>query len=487
MSSFETGVQLFKKLLMKQKNMDAYFANEEDALHHAFPAKATVHSGPFGIPMLWSTARNYLEKKSHEPRRKEALAYVHIPFCESRCLFCMFYQNPWTAEESERYCRNLIREFALWSGRPAQNSAPIKALYFGGGTPTALPPQQLKELLIAAKKYLPLSDDCEITVEGRVHNMTDEMLEASLEGGVNRFSFGVQSFDAKIRKEMQRIDTPERVIRRLEEIAANRQAAVVIDLLFGFPGQKGTVWESDLKIASELPIDGVDCYQLNVFEKSPLNKRIQAGLLEPAATLAEAADMFARSVEVFSAHGEWRRLTNTHWARTARERNIYNSLAKGSLDCLPFGCGAGGKLSGHSWMQERKLSKWNEMVEKDQKPVFVMMKPQENWYLLRTLASSVESGPFSLKAIGEAFGVEIEKPLKPVTDQWIKAGLLEKKDDLFIPTVAGQFWYITMAQLLTEALTGVLSKGAVRTEDLIEQSVYSPNQGQAWLDGVPRK
>lgn len=80
MSSFETGVQLFKKLLMKQKNMDAYFANEEDALHRAFPAKATVHSGPFGIPMLWSTARNYLEKKSHEPRRNEALAYVHIPF-----------------------------------------------------------------------------------------------------------------------------------------------------------------------------------------------------------------------------------------------------------------------------------------------------------------------------------------------------------------------------------------------------------------------
>lgn len=487
MSSFETGVQLFKKLLMKQKNMDAYFANENDTLHSAFPAKATVHSGPFGIPMLWSTARNYLEKKSHEPRRNEALAYVHIPFCESRCLFCMFYQNPWTEDESERYCRNLIREFALWSGRPAQDSAPIKALYFGGGTPTALPPKQLKELLLAAKKYLPLSDDCEITVEGRVHNMTDAMLEASLEGGVNRFSFGVQSFDAKIRKEMQRIDTPERVIRRLEELAANPQAAVVIDLLFGFPGQKGQVWENDLKIASELPIDGVDCYQLNVFEKSPLNKRIQARLLEPAATLAEAADMFARSVEVFSSHSDWRRLTNTHWARSQRERNIYNSLAKGSMDCLPFGCGAGGKLSGHSWMQERKLSKWNEMIEKDQKPVFVMMKPQENWYLLRTLASNVESGPFSLKAIGEAFGAEIEKPLKPVTDQWIRAGLLEKKDDLFIPTVAGQFWYVTMAQLLTEALTGVLSKGSVRTEDLIEQSVYSPNQGQAWLDGVPRK
>ena len=81
----------------------------------------------------------------------------------------------------------------------------------------------------------------------------------------------MQTFNADIRKEMQRLDSPEYIIRRLEEISAIDNLAVVIDLLFGFPGQKGKVWTDDLKIVSELPIDGVDCYQLNVFEKSPLN------------------------------------------------------------------------------------------------------------------------------------------------------------------------------------------------------------------------
>ena len=168
----------------------------------------------------------------------------------------------------------------------------------------------------------PLTDDCEITFEGRLHGLTDEKLSACVEGGVNRLSIGVQTFNADIRKEMQRLDSPEYIIRRLEEISAIDNLAVVIDLLFGFPGQKGKVWTDDLKIVSELPIDGVDCYQLNVFEKSPLNTRIKSGLCDPAATLAEAADMYAESVEYFSAHPNWHRLTNTHWARTPLERNL---------------------------------------------------------------------------------------------------------------------------------------------------------------------
>ena len=322
MPSFETGVRLLKNILIKKRNYSAFFADETDALHKAFPAKATVHAGPFGIPMLWNSARNFLEKKSFEPRQTEGIAYVHIPFCGSRCLFCMFYQNPYSSEAADAYANTLIKEFELWNQRAAQNSAPIKALHFGGGTPTALEPHNIKKILEAARKNLPLTDDCEITFEGRLHGLTDEKLSACVEGGVNRLSIGVQTFNADIRKEMQRLDSPEYIIRRLEEISAIDNLAVVIDLLFGFPGQKGKVWTDDLKIVSELPIDGVDCYQLNVFEKSPLNTRIKSGLCDPAATLAEAADMYAESVEHFSANPNWHRLTNTHWARTPLERNL---------------------------------------------------------------------------------------------------------------------------------------------------------------------
>lgn len=487
MPSFETGVRMLKNMLIRKKSYSAYFANENDPLHKAFPAKATVHSGPFGIPMLWSAARNFLDKKSLEPRTSEGIAYVHIPFCESRCLFCMFYQNPYSKEASHAYTKTLIKEFELWNRRAAQQSAPIKALYFGGGTPTALEAEDIKAILEAARNNLPLSEDCEITMEGRLHGFNDDKLAACLSGGINRFSFGVQTFNAQIRKEMQRLDTPDYIIKRLEEICREENLAVVIDLLFGFPGQYGKIWSEDLDIAAELPLDGIDCYQLNVFEKSPLNTRIQSGHSLPAATLAEAADMFAESVEKFSSHPGWTRLTNTHWAKTPLERNIYNRWAKGSADCLPFGCGAGGKLFGYSWMQERKLEKWSEMVEKGQKPVFVMMKPQEHWHLMRTLSSSVESGPFNLREIGDNFGVDIVKPLKPVTDQWIKAGLLTESHDVFTPTVAGQFWYVTMAQLLTEALTMAVSKANDFKADPITQSVYSPNQAQAWLHNINKR
>ena len=110
----------------------------------------------------------------------------------------------------------------------------------------------------------------------------------------------MQTFNADIRKEMQRLDSPEYIIRRLEEISAIDNLAVVIDLLFGFPGQKGKVWTDDLKIVSELPIDGVDCYQLNVFEKSPLSTPSsnpvfvirQRRLLKPPTCMLKALSIF---------------------------------------------------------------------------------------------------------------------------------------------------------------------------------------------------
>ena len=151
-------------------------------------------------------------------------------------------------------------------------------------------------------------------------------------------------------------------------------------------------------------------------------------------------------------------------------------MAKGPSDCLPFGGGAGGKLFGYSWMQERKLAKWSEMVEKGLKPVFVMMKPQEHWHLMRTLASSVESGPFNLKEIGDNFSVDIEKPLKPVMDQWIKAGLLEKSGEVYSPTVAGQFWYVTMAQLATEALTMAIAKEILSKRIRLRKAYIHPTK-----------
>lgn len=476
MISFEAGVEALKRFIGRGGD-EAYFANETDPLHAAFRAKATVHAGPIGLPMLFGAARSKLEALSAETRTKEAVAYVHVPFCSTRCLYCMFYQNPFDETASHRYAELLEKEFRLWASRPLQSretGGEISALYFGGGTPSALAPRDIESIVAAARRELPLSGDCEITLEGRVSDMTEDRLEAAARAGVNRLSIGVQTFHGDIRRAMMRVDDREGILRAIERMARFEEFAVVIDLIYGFPMQTEAVWVEDLETARNLPIDGIDCYQLNVFSRSPLAKRIKAGTLPPAATLAEAADRFAASDAVLSADSRWTRISNTHWRRTTKERNRYNSLAKTACDCLAFGSGAGGRIAGHTFMTERRLKAWEERIEAGEKPVFALMKPTPNWHLMRTIASSVEQGPFSLQRIGDAFGVDVDRLAKPLLGQWVRAGLLEKSGDVYVPTTAGMFWHVTLAQFLVSSLTKKLSKDASGLPPQAFESVFRP-------------
>ncbi len=199
--------------------MQRYYADTADPLHAAFPAKAAIHAGPFGLPMVWSFARSRLEKLTDTGLSEPAVGYIHIPFCQTRCLYCMFYQNPCREEALTRYVNALIAEMQLWADRLIQTQGELKALYLGGGTPTLLSPDDLVRLMEAAGKYLPLSSDCEITLEGRVHDITDDLMDAASASGINRMSLGVQSFQTQIRRKLQRLDDRQSVLERLHSLS----------------------------------------------------------------------------------------------------------------------------------------------------------------------------------------------------------------------------------------------------------------------------
>lgn len=457
--TFESGARAMTEAV-NAGGISAYFADSADPLHAAFKAKAVIHSGPGGMPLMGEAAQKRLSELWEEPRSGKGLAYFHVPFCETRCLYCLFYQNPFKEDASREYARRLIREIELWSDRAAQNSGLIHAVYFGGGTPTALLPEDLKAVIKAVHEHLPLANDCEITLEGRIHHFEDAKMEAALAGGVNRFSLGVQTFNRQVRQSVQRMDGRDALISRLEKLCSYDNAAVVIDLIYGFPGQTMEVWEDDLATAMTLPLDGVDCYQLNVFEKSPLAKYIANGKLPAAADTAQKADMFAKSVEVLTAH-QWHRLSNNHWRQTNRERNIYNELGKSACDCLAFGCSAGGRLKGYGFMMNRSLADWSAGVDAGLKPVMVMTAPGPNWALLRTVSSDMESGAINLPCISERFGVDVDALTREVTSQWEEAGLVTRTGDWLVQTVAGQFWHVTLAQLLVDLIGKALRKEAM--------------------------
>ena len=132
--TFESGLDSLMHFV-GLKGEEAYHANAADPLHAAFRAKAAVHAGPMGMPMIWALARGKLNSLSNRKREGKALAYIHVPFCATRCLYCMFYQNAYTDELADRYTDLLIKEMQLWADRPVQQEGDICALYLGGGTP----------------------------------------------------------------------------------------------------------------------------------------------------------------------------------------------------------------------------------------------------------------------------------------------------------------------------------------------------------------
>lgn len=137
----------------------------------------------------------------------------------------------------------------------------------------------------------------------------------------------MQTFDDRVRQSVMRVDGRDAILSRLDKLISYDEAAVVIDLIYGFPWQTMEVWEDDIRTAQSLKLDGVDCYQLNVFEKSPLAKYIANGKLPPAADTAMKADMFALSVERFT-NAQWRRLSNNHWGKRCASETSTTRLVK---------------------------------------------------------------------------------------------------------------------------------------------------------------
>lgn len=382
-----------------------------------------------------------------QPRVGKTAVYIHVPFCETHCLYCGFYRKRFDENQSRQYTEALITELRATADTPCQSKGPIHAVYLGGGTPTALEAEDLRQILDTIGDTLPLANDCEITVEGRIRNFGPEKIEACLEGGANRFSIGVQTFDTAVRQSMRRLADRQEVIKSLTRLASYDQAAVVIDLIYGFPAQTMAMWEADIHTLLDLEIDGADLYQLKIFAGTPLFGAIDKGKLPSGADQAQKARMYARGVEMMDV-AMYRRLTVNHWGRTTRERNIYNHLMKSPSHCLAFGPGAGGSLAGHFFFLETDYSTWRTAVmEEGKKPITMMHYPTAAWPLEKTITAELELCRINLRRIGTAFGLPIAETLTPLFDQWTSAGLLKQKGDWFLLTTAGQFWQVNLAQL----------------------------------------
>ena len=437
----------------------AFFAKENvDPLTGAFDNKTAVHAAMGGEKLVAQKDNQKIWNKiSNIKREKDTTAYFHIPFCHNHCAYCGFYMNSTKKASSEKYTDALIKEIRLDSNKKAFTSFPIRAVYFGGGTPTVLKPNDIIRLLREIKKELPLSNDCEITIETTVNDLDDYMLEACIEGGANRFSIGVQTFDTFIRRSLGRKKEYKEVVKVLEKALKTNEAVIIIDLIYGLPGQNMSVWENDIENLVELKLDGADLYQLNIFKGSPLDVAYKKGKLPKPATIKEQARMFKMGVELMMAN-RFKRLSMNHWGRGTKERNIYNSFSLKGAETLGFGSGAGGVLSGYSYHMERNLDKYFSAIDENKKPISIMMAHSKTKPLANSIAGSFETGSLNFFEIKKEHNVDIGEIAKPLLKQWEKAGLIIIKDGWLDLTIAGEFWRVNLAKAVIDYTKIVLNE-----------------------------
>ena len=470
----------FESIPEKQRNLQLGLACD-NPMSGAFPHKRVVHAGLNGILIspkesqnVWDTVMKGAPKKG-----QMQCAYIHIPFCKTKCTYCGFFQNGTSQSIEDNYIDGLIGELKLASESPRLKDGLIHAVFIGGGTPTSLSPANSERLLKAIKEYLPLANDYELTLEGRIHDLIPENLEVWMNNGVNRMSIGIQSFNTKVRQMVGRLDTKETVLERLAALKAYGQCSVVIDLIYGLPGQTMEVWEQDLADLVSSGVDGADLYQLNVFDGSDLNRDIASGKVPPAATTAMQGDMFEFGRKYLDARA-YRRLSAAHWSANNRERSLYNILAKAGVPMFPFGSGAGGNVDGYGMMLHRALKPYEDMVSRGEKPFMALMKQSDLQPFVNQVVSQLEQGYLNINTL-IAMNPRLGE-LNWLYKLWEKRGLVSYNGLLYKLTAAGEFWTVNITQSTLEAMEYIITGKnsfaleSVAAQDTKTTSKENPNQ-----------
>lgn len=303
--------------------------------------------------------------------------YVHLPFCEERCLFCGCHVIiTKKREKTEPYLALLAKEFGLVAAR-TPNRRRFAQLHLGGGTPTYHPPEGLRLLINALLRHYTPLPGAELAVEVDPRVTTKEHVDALAGLGFNRISMGVQDFAPDVQRRVNRIQTPEETKAIIESARARGFTGINVDLIYGLPLQSPGTFEETVGRVIEMDVDRVACYS---FAFVPWIRGHQKKLDESELPSRETKmELFAIAREKLLGAG-YEPIGMDHFAkpddelaRAKREgrlrRNFQGYAVVPGDDVLGFGISAIGDVRGAMFQNQKKLSRYRDLVEEDRLPV----------------------------------------------------------------------------------------------------------------------
>lgn len=199
--------------------------------------------------------------------------YIHIPFCRQKCKYCDFTSFTNMEGMFSEYISALTEEMEEYRAEK------VNSVFIGGGTPTALPSGELKKLLQTVFKKFDISADCEFTVEANPGTIDEEKIKVLLDGGVNRISVGVQSFNDNELKKIGRIHDSKMAYNTICQLSELGFSNINIDLMTALPSQTKASLSDTINTALSLPITHISAYSLIIEDGTPLEREYSKGML----------------------------------------------------------------------------------------------------------------------------------------------------------------------------------------------------------------
>ena len=292
-------------------------------------------------------------------------AYVHIPYCLTRCGYCDF--NTYTASELANHRRDEYFEYVLKEISFSREvlaaseviARPISTVFFGGGTPTLLAADDLIQILQGLRSTFGISPEAEITTEANPDSVDESYLEKLFEAGFNRISFGMQSAVPEVLKVLERTHNPENVEKNVA-IAKRIGFQTSVDLIYGTPGESLADWKKSLQVATSLETDHISAYSLIVEPGTKLNRQIESGQISPPDEDLHA-QMYEMAEQVLVEAG-FRNYEVSNWARGVGSRSKHNMAYWQSQDWWGYGPGAHSHIAGNRFWNVKHPAAYAERI-----------------------------------------------------------------------------------------------------------------------------
>jgi oxygen-independent coproporphyrinogen-3 oxidase len=240
-----------------------------------------------------------------------------------------------------------------------------------------------------------------------------------------------------VRRRAGRSDAPEKIIQALRSLGAADGPLLVIDLMYGLPGQSLDIFKKDLEQAAGLDLPAISAYMFKLMPQSPLAADVQKGLAPPP-DIPALSEYYQEAAGTLAGRGYFQTSGN-HWRLDERDRNVYNTLVMARQDILAWGAGAGGTVGGAAFANTSDIEKYIKDIEDGRKSLAFFQPAPANHRILNEASRQIHKGVIDFDDWPKEWGGALELA-RPLLEQWRRAGLLVMEGQRAALNQAGLFW-----------------------------------------------